>query len=90
MPETLYIDDRVEVLFDQNDFVDLIRQRMGDDAARYLLTAIDRLNDKANAMYEQGREDGYERGYADGELSYQEGYDAGYQDGMEQAHIERG
>lgn len=69
MAETIYIGDSIvdaetKVLFDRQDFVDLVREKLGNDAETY-------LKDFLEDMYH----DGYSQGYADG---HENGYDAGY------------
>lgn len=94
MPETIYIGNdintaKTKVLFDQRNFVELIDQYMGADAARCLECLL-RADVKAlDDAYEKGRLAGleedasseclyYNNGHADG---YDEGYDAGYAEG---------
>ena len=99
---TLYIGENVvnsatKVLFDDKDFIDLVEQYMGSDAAQYLIELIgDREEDIriaydhgiADAWCAHGAEDyaeGMSVGYEDG---YDKGYTAGYCDGMSAVGIE--
>lgn len=63
MAPTLYIGDDIltaeaERIFDDDDFVQLVRERLGSDAEKYLNSIIKR----ADGRYD----DGYEKGYTDG------------------------
>lgn len=99
---TLYIGENVvnsatKVLFDDKDFIDLVEQYMGSDAAQYLIELIgDREEDVriaydhgiADAWCAHGAEDyaeGMSVGYEDG---YDKGYTAGYCDGMNAVGLE--
>lgn len=61
---TLYIGENIvnsatKVLFDRQDFIDLIREELGKDAAEYLIDLVD-------DTYADGYQDGYSNGYGDG------------------------
>ena len=99
MAETIYIGDSIvdsetKVLFDESDFVDLVKQYMGSEAASYLENIINSNADAVIEAYENGvsnawsqydateysngRDDGYEEGWANG---YAEGYAQGFEEG---------
>lgn len=97
--ETLYIGHDVataemKVLFSEQDFVDLVSQYMGCDAALYLKGLI-QLNEDEKRRHELELADAYDEGASDAwnrhdfeefengkEEGYQEGYDDGYADGV--------
>lgn len=105
MAETIYIGDSIvdaetKVLFDRQDFVDLVEQCMGRDAARYLenLIETDELDQNQRAQelqdaYDEGAEDAwshqdfeqYNNGRDDG---YEEGWANGYAEGYAQGFEE--
>lgn len=71
MSETLYIGSDIntaetKVLFDELDFADIVEERLGYDARKYM-----------ESLLVRGRADGYEDGYKDG---YASGYNDGYED----------
>lgn len=57
MPETIYIGNdintaKTKVLFDERDFVELVGERLGTDARRY----IEQLIEQRDAIHEQYKE----------------------------------
>jgi len=100
MPETIYIGQdmataEVKVLFDERDFIDLVAEKLGGDAARFLEDIIDHHSSETNDAYERGRlagleenddatayNNGREDGYEEGHTAgYAEGYAEGFEDG---------
>lgn len=76
MPKTIYIGRDIKaaepkVLFEERDFIELIGQYMGADAAHYMECLLRAAEENAGA-------DGYDEGYDTG---YVDGYTAGLEDG---------
>lgn len=107
---TLYIGENVvnsatKVLFDSRDFIDLVEQYMGRDAARYLEDLIeedkldqDRMAQDLQDAYNEGAEDAwshqdfeqYNNGHEDGyDEGYKVGYAEGYAEGFKAGHERR-
>lgn len=98
MADTIYIgDDReMKVLFDERDFIDLVYEKLGGDAARFLEDIIDHHSAETNDAYERGRlagleesDDGsaYAAGCEDGyESGWSDGHSAGYQEGYDDGY----
>lgn len=99
MAETIYIGDDIttaemKVLFGEQDFIDLVYERLGQNAGAYLenmlisgyqleeaynLGRLAGLDENDEATaYDAGREDGYDAGYSDG---FAEGYSEGFEEG---------
>lgn len=68
MPKTLYIGDDIttaetKVLFDERDFLELVKEQLGRDASEYLERLI---SAKEYDQYRKGWGEGYDDGFHDG------------------------
>lgn len=69
MAETIYIGDSIvdaetKVLFDRQDFVDLVREKLGNDAEVYLKELLeDTYQDGYNLGYDHGLEINQEKAW---------------------------
>lgn len=72
MPETLYIGSDIntaetKVLFDEQDFLELVEERMGRDARAHIESIEERHKLALEDAYNDGWSDGYEDGLHDQE-----------------------
>lgn len=84
MAETLYIGNdilaaKTEILFSEQQFVNLVDQYMGSDAAKYLERCLQSTGDDMRE-HEREVQDAYDAGYEHGLM---DGHDGGYDEGME-------
>lgn len=89
MAETVYIgDDReMKVLFCEQDFINLVWERLGRDAGIILEEIIEARDELARENEELSTEERYEVGWSDGHSA---GYQEGYYDGYETAREDLG
>lgn len=106
MPKTLYIGDEMKVLFGDQDFYDLVKYCMGEDAVQHIrsLIAEDKRSQaeherELKEAYDKGASDAwshqdfetYENGKEDGyDEGYSEGYGKGYSEGFADGYKKRG
>ena len=100
MPDLIYVKNshQIKVIFHEKDFIDLVEEHMGSDAAEYIRSRFGNLElDAENhereveEAYNQGAEDAwshhnaetYDAGHDDG---YEEGYDKGYGRGYDEGY----
>ena len=81
MAKTIYIErpdgtTSNTVIFKTRDFLNVIREELGEDARRFIAEIVEEKDDAAQRVIELEEE-------CDPETAYQQGYDAGYNDGYD-------
>ena len=85
---TLYIGENVvnsatKIIFDEHDFIKLVEEYMGSDAAAYLHELIGDIDEDIRIAYENGASDAWSQQDAE---TYQEGMDVGFEDGYDRGY----
>ena len=92
MPETLYIGDQIKVIFDWQDFAELVENSLGKDAVSYierLISAKDEDEERHQRELQDAFDEGVESGVESGSYhSYENGREDGYEEGYGQGYAE--